>query len=80
MPESPFRNEEQALCVSVAEKLAAARTASGLSQKELAAQSGVSANTIMKVECASGNPSLKTIAQLAASMGMVVKIDFVKPE
>lgn len=70
-------NEERALLITVAEKLSAHRQAAGLSQAQLSELSGVSVGSIQRIERAEGNPSLKTISQLAAALGLIVKLDLV---
>ena len=54
-----------------------ARTASGLTQKQLAEKTGIAQADISKLERGNANPSLRTLQRLAAGMGMNVKIEFV---
>ena len=54
-----------------------ARTAEGLTQKELSARSGIAQGDISKLESGNANPSLKTLQRLAKAMGKKLKIDFV---
>ena len=73
----PTTNEERALLITVAERLSARRQAAGLSQAQLSELSGVSVGSIQRIERAEGNPSLKTVSQLAAALGLIVKLDLV---
>ncbi|MCH3951178.1 MAG: helix-turn-helix domain-containing protein [Acidaminococcus sp.] len=54
-----------------------ARKGSGLTQKELAAKSGMTQSDISKIENGNANPSIKTLQRLAAGMGKVLQINFV---
>lgn len=53
-----------------------ARKESGLTQKELAARTGIAQADISKLEHGSANPSLHTLQRLAAGMGRTLKIEF----
>lgn len=53
-----------------------ARHKSGMTQKELAARSGIYQADISKLERGLGNPSLSTLKRLADAMGMELKIGF----
>lgn len=48
-----------------------------ITQKELAAKTGIAQGDISKLENGSANPSLKTLQRLAAGMGMRLKLEFV---
>ena len=48
-----------------------------LSTKEIAEKTGLSKNTIFKIQMADANPSLKTLKQIAESFGRKLKIQFV---
>lgn len=54
-----------------------ARQASGLTQQQLAARTGINQADISKLENGSANPSLRTLQRLAAGMGMNLRIEFV---
>ena len=54
-----------------------ARQASGLTQQQLAACTGINQADISKLENGSANPSLRTLQRLAAGMGMNLRIEFV---
>ena len=53
-----------------------ARQASGLTQQQLAARTGINQADISKLENGSANPSLRTLQRLAAGMGMNLRIEF----
>lgn len=53
-----------------------ARTAAGLTQKQLAERSGLHQADISKLENGNANPSLRTLQRLAAGMNMQLKIEF----
>lgn len=53
-----------------------ARKKSGLTQKELAARTGIAQADISRLENGNANPSLRTLRRLAAGMGMKVKLEF----
>ena len=54
-----------------------ARKRKGLTQKELAARTGIAQGDISKLENGNANPSIKTLQRLAAGMGMKIKVEFV---
>ena len=54
-----------------------ARISQNLTQKELAARTGINQADISKLENGTKNPSLKLLKRLAAGMGMQLKIEFV---
>ena len=47
-----------------------ARNSAELSQRDLAAKTGIAQGDISKIERGNGNPSLKTLKRLAEGMGM----------
>ena len=57
-----------------------ARTASGLTQQQLAQKTGIAQENICKMERGNANPSVRTLQRLAAGMGMKLKLEFVKTE
>ena len=54
-----------------------ARIKQNLTQKELAARTGIDQADISKLENGTRNPTLKLLKKLAAGMGMQLKIEFV---
>ena len=54
-----------------------ARIENNLTQKELAARTGIDQADISKLENGTRNPSLKLLKRLAHGMGMQLKIEFV---
>ena len=54
-----------------------ARIEQNLTQKELAARTGIDQADISKLENGNGNPSIKTLQRLATAMDMSLKIEFV---
>lgn len=53
------------------------REANGLTQEQLAANTGIDQSNISKLENGTANPSLKTLKRLAAGMGMKLELKFV---
>lgn len=56
-----------------------ARKDSGMTQKELSKKTGINQADISKLENGTANPSLRTLQRLADGMGMVLKLEFVRP-
>ena len=54
-----------------------ARKREGLTQKKLAAVSGISQADISRLERGTGNPSIKTLQRVAKALNMVLKIEFI---
>ncbi|GAA6292141.1 hypothetical protein F220043C3_05750 [Enterocloster asparagiformis] len=54
-----------------------ARISQNLTQKELAARTGIDQADISKLENGTRNPSLNLLKRLADGMGMVLRIEFV---
>ena len=54
-----------------------ARIDQNLTQKELAARTGIDQADISKLENGTRNPSLKLLKKLASGLGMQLKIEFV---
>ena len=54
-----------------------ARIEQNLTQKELAARTGIDQADISKLENGTRNPSLKLLKKLASGLGMQIKIEFV---
>ncbi|MBO4547450.1 MAG: helix-turn-helix transcriptional regulator [Treponema sp.] len=57
--------------------IVSARKSNGLTQKELAARTGITQADISRLENGEANPSLKTIKRLAAALGKKLQISFV---
>jgi len=53
----------------LAGELLALRKARGLTQRELAARSGIQQSEISRIESANGNPTFQTITVLASALG-----------
>jgi predicted transcriptional regulator len=54
-----------------------ARTSQNLTQKELAARTGINQADISKLENGTRNPTVNLLKRLADGMGMTLKIEFV---
>lgn len=63
--------------LDVIRALVEARISQNLTQKELAARTGIDQADISKLENGTRNPSLNLLKQLADGMGMVLRIEFV---
>lgn len=74
-----FKKEYDALEpeFSIIQAMLDARKTAGLTQKDLAARTGIAQADISKLENGNANPSLRTLQRLAAGMGMKLKIEFV---
>lgn len=74
-----FKKEYDALDAefSIIQAMLDARKAAGLTQKDLAARTGIAQADISKLENGNANPSLRTLQRLAAGMGMQLKVEFV---
>ena len=74
-----FRKEYDALDAefSIVQAMLDARKNAGLTQKDLAAKTGIAQADISKLESGRGNPSLRTLQRLADGMGMKLKLEFV---
>ena len=79
LKDAAFRKEYEALEpeFTVKQALIDARTGEGLTQKEMAARSGIAQGDISKLENGTANPSVRTLQRLAAAMGKTLKIEFV---
>ena len=78
MQDPTFKAEWDALQPerAIIEAVIDARTAAGLTQKELAEKSGIAQSDISKLENGNANPSLRTLQRLAHGMGMRLRIEF----
>ncbi len=74
-----FKKEYDALDAefSIVQAMLDARKNAGLTQKDLAAKTGIAQADISKLESGRGNPSLRTLQRLADGMGMKLKLEFV---
>lgn len=74
-----FRAEYEALEpeFAIVQAMIDARRRTGMTQKDLAAATGIHQGDISKLERGCGNPSLKTLQRLAAGMGMTLKLEIV---
>ena len=74
-----FRKEYEALQPerAVIRAMIEARRASGLTQKDLSARTGIAQGDISKMENGNANPSIHTLQRLASGMGMTLKVEFV---
>lgn len=54
----------------IAQRMKIAREAKGLSLRELARQTGINENTLVKVEHGKGNPTLRTLETLSHALGV----------
>ncbi len=73
-----FKKEYDALEpeFTVIQALIDARKESGMTQKELAAKTGIAQSDISKIENGNANPSLRTLQRLAKGMGRKLRIEF----
>ena len=74
-----FKKEYDALDAefSIVQAMLDARKNAGLTQKDLAAKTGIAQADISKLESGRGNPSLRTLQRLADGMGMKLKLELV---
>ena len=74
-----FKKEYDALDAefSIIQAILDARTAAGLTQKDLATRTGIAQADISRLENGNANPSLRTLQRLAEGMGMKLKLEFV---
>ena len=77
-----FKKEYDALRpeMAIIQAMIDARKDSGMTQKELSEKTGINQADISKLENGTANPSLRTLQRLADGMGMVLKLEFVRPE
>ena len=55
-----------------------ARREKGVTQKELAENTGINQADISRIENGNGNPSLRTLKRIAEGLGMVLKLEFIQ--
>lgn len=63
--------------MQLAENLIAARGRQGITQKQLALNTGIDQGDISKIENGAANPSVSTLQRLARGMGMALRVEFV---
>ena len=63
------RTEELSISAASAHAVAAARATAGISQKKLAALSGIDQSDISKIERGVANPSVSTLDRIAKALG-----------
>ena len=76
-----FKKEYDALRpeMAIIQAMIDARKDSGMTQKELSEKTGINQADISKLENGTANPSLRTLQRLVDGMGMVLKLEFVRP-
>lgn len=62
--------------LQIADALPAARAAADMSQKDLAAATGIDRSDISKIERGLANPSVSTLTRPAEGLGAELKIEF----
>lgn len=74
-----FKNEYDSLEAeySLIQSFIDARKQSKVTQKELAAQTGIAQADISKIESGSGNPTIKILKRLADGLDMQLKIELI---
>ena len=65
--------------MSISQAMIDARKATGMTQKELSEKTGINQADISKLENGTANPSLRTLRRLADGMGMILRLEFVRP-
>ena len=70
------REEQPAVNQAAASAVASARALSGMSQKQLAAATGIDQSDISKIERGVANPSVSTLERIAKALGgqLAIKI------
>jgi len=69
--------DEQAVEREVMARIVEARMAEGMTQAELAAACGMRPQSLCRLENGNGNPSVATLARIAAGLGRRLEISFV---
>ncbi len=79
LKDEDFRREYESIQpeMEIIKTLVEARKAQNLTQKDLAALTGINQADISKLENGNRNPSLNMLKKLAAGLGMSLKIEFV---
>lgn len=73
------REEQPAANQAAASAVASARALSGMSQKQLAAATGIDQSDISKIECGIANPSVSTLERIAKALGGQLSISIAVP-
>ncbi len=73
------REEEPAVNQAAASAVAKARALSGMSQKQLAAATGIDQSDISKIERGLANPSVSTLERIAKALGGRLAISITAP-
>ena len=73
------REEQPAANQAAASAVASARAMSGMSQKQLAAATGIDQSDISKIERGVANPSVSTLERIAKALGGKLAISIVVP-
>lgn len=68
------------ISIIIGEEITAARCSSGMTQKELAAVSGIDQSDISRMERGEANPSIRTLERLANGMGKTLNLSFAEAE
>jgi len=71
---SAIRIEEKSIQLKIADTILSARSAAGLSQKQLAELSGIDQSDISKIERGVANPSVNTLDRIAKALGKKLTI------
>ena len=74
------RSENMPYNQKVAEAVLSARALCGLSQKQVAAMTGIDQSDISKIERGVSNPSVSTLERIAAAMGGHLSISITVPQ
>ena len=74
-----IREEQPASSLVVASAVASARALSGMSQKQLAAATGIDQSDISKIERGVANPSISTLERIAKALGGQLAIHITFP-
>ena len=72
--------QETGVVYLLGENLAKARDTVGMTQRQVAEETGIYQADISKIERGLANPSVATLQRLAEGMGMKLKIEFVQEE
>lgn len=79
MKDPAFRAEWEALGPErqITMAIIEGRAEKGLTQNQLAVETGIAQADISRLENGTANPSLRTLKRLAAGLGMQLRLDFV---
>ena len=68
------------LVIEIGKKIKERRDTLGITQPDLAEMSGISVNTLYKIETGQANPTLKVLNKIADILGMELTLIVKKPE